>query len=178
MSLPTATLCTSGLQTDGMSAAMKADTLLHYEDFPEGEVVTFGAYEVTREDVVAYAAEFDPQPFHLDEEAARQSILGGLCASGWHTCAMLMRMMCDEYMLSSASMGSFGVEDVKWLRPVMVGDTLSCRRTTLDARTSSKRPDMGIVRFRWEVLGKTGDVLMDVTGVNLFRVRNPAGDGE
>jgi acyl dehydratase len=107
--------------------------LLHYEDFPAGEIVTYGAYEVTAEEITAFAAEYDPQPFHLDEEAGRASVLGGLCASGWHVCAMMNRMNVDAYLVRAAGMGSFGLEEVKWLRPVFVGDTLSIRRSTWSA---------------------------------------------
>lgn len=147
------------------------DGLLHYEDFPPGEVVAYGAYKVTVDEIKAFAAEYDPQPFHLDEEAARASLLGGLCASGWHVCAILNRMNVDAYLGRAAGMGSFGIEEVKWLKPVYAGETLSVRRTTLDRRVSVKRPDMGIVRFRWEVTNGAGDHKLDARGVNLFRVR-------
>lgn len=146
--------------------------LLHYEDFVVGEVVTYGAYKVTADEIKGFAAEYDPQPFHLDEEAGRASLLGGLCASGWHVCAILNRMNVDAYLDRSAGMGSFGIEEVKWLRPVHPGETLNVRRTTLDRRVSSRRPDMGIVKFRWEVANGAGDLKLDARGVNLFRVRS------
>ena len=145
--------------------------LLHYEDFPVGEVVTYGAYEVRAEEIKAFAGEFDPQPFHLDEEAGRASILGGLCASGWHVCAMLNRMNADAYLVRSAGMGSFGVEEVKWVRPVFPGETLAIRRTTLERRISSRRPDMGIIKFHWQVLNSLGELKLDTRGFNLFKVR-------
>lgn len=145
--------------------------LLHYEDFPEDEVISYGAYEVTEEEIKAFAARYDPQPFHLDEEAARSSVLGGLCASGWHSCAMLNRMNVDAYLEHSAGMGSFGLDEVKWARPVFPGETLSVRRTTLARRVSARRPDMGIVTFRWEVRNGDGELKLDARGVNLFKVR-------
>ena len=145
--------------------------LLHYEDFPAGEIVTYGAYEVTAEEITAFAAEYDPQPFHLDEEAGRASILGGLCASGWHVCAMLNRMNVDAYLVRSAGMGSFGLEEVKWLRPVFVGDTLNIRRSTVERRISARRPEMGIIKFHWQMLNRTRELKLDARGFNLFKVR-------
>lgn len=148
-----------------------AEELLHYEDFPVGEVVTYGHWEVTPEEIVEFAAEFDPQPFHLDAEAGRASVLGGLSASGWHVCAMMNRMMIDAYMGRSASMGSFGIREMKWLRPVLAGDVLCVRRTTLDKRVSASRPEMGIITFRWEAIDARGVVKAEMTGVNLIRTR-------
>ena len=145
--------------------------LLHYEDFPAGEVVIYGAYEVTAEEIKAFAAEFDPQPFHLDEEAGRASILGGLCASGWHVCAIFNRLNVDAYLARSAGMGSFGVEEVKWVHPVFPGETLSIRRTTLERRISTRRPEMGIIKFHWQVLNTGGELKLDTRGFNLFKVR-------
>jgi acyl dehydratase len=145
--------------------------LLHYEDFPAGEVATYGRYEVTAEEIKAFAAEFDPQPFHLDERAGAASLLGGLSASGWHVCAIMNRMMVDAYLGRAASMGSFGVNEMKWLRPVRPGDVLSVRRTTLERRVSGKRPEMGILTFRWELLDAEGAVKAEMTGINLVRTR-------
>ena len=145
--------------------------LLHYEDFPDGEALTYGAYEVTAGEVKAFAAEYDPQPFHLDEDAGRASILGDLCASGWHVCAIMNRMNVDAYLARSASMGSFGVEEVRWLRPVFADETLSVRRTTLERRVSARRPDMGIVKFRWQVINAAHQLKLEARGFNLFKVR-------
>lgn len=153
------------------------DDLLHYEDFPDGEVVTYGAYEVTDEEIRVFAAQYDPQPFHLDEEAARRSLLGGLCASGWHSCAMLNRMNVDAYLVRSAGMGSFGLDEVRWLRPVFPGEILSVRRSTLACRVSTRRPDMGIITFRWEVMNGDGELKLDARGVNLFKVRGASAMG-
>jgi len=148
-----------------------ADDLLHYEDFPVGDVAVFGPYTVTREEIIAFAREFDPQAFHLDEAAARQSLLGELCASGWHVCAIMNRIAIDGYIGRSASLGSFGIKDMRWIRPVLPGDVLNVRRTTLDKRISAKRPHMGIITFRWE--GMVGETLKAVmTGVGLVRVRS------
>jgi acyl dehydratase len=149
------------------------DGLLHYEDFPVGEVATFGPRTVTREEIIAFAREFDAQPFHLDEAAAKASLLGGLCASGWHVCALMNRISIDGYIGRSASLGSFGVREMRWIRPVLPGDELCVRRTTLEKRVSEKRPYMGIITFRWE--GMVGEVVKaDMVGIGLVRVRGAA----
>ncbi|NNE23202.1 MAG: MaoC family dehydratase [Rhizobiales bacterium] len=145
--------------------------LLYFEDFPVGDVSTFGAYEVTAEEIKAFAGEFDPQPFHLDEAAGARSIAGALSASGWHTTAMCMRMMYDGYIGRTASMGSPGVDEAKWLKPVFPGDILSMRRTTLEARISASRPEMGIIKSRWEVLDQDGEIKLEMTGYGLVKVR-------
>jgi acyl dehydratase len=124
----------------------------YFEDFTPGMVIEHGPRLVTREEIVAFAAEFDPQPMHLDEEAARNSILGGLAASGWHTCCLLMRMACDSFVLDSSSMGAPGVDEVKWLKPLRPGTRITLRTTVLEIRTSKSRPEMGFVRALFEVL--------------------------
>ena len=144
-----------------------------WEDFRVGEAVEFGEKHVTREEIIAFASEFDPQPFHLDEEAAKASILGGLCASGWHTCAMVMRMMCDGYILESASLGAPGVDEVRWRKPVYVDDTLRLRRTCLEARASKSRPDMGLTKFRTEALNQKDEVVMIMEGWAMYGRRKP-----
>jgi acyl dehydratase len=148
-------------------------SLLHYEDFELGESRDFGRYEVTAEEIKSFAREFDPQPFHLDEKAGRASLLGGLCASGWHTGAMLMRMMVDGYLGRAASLGSPGLDELKWLKPVYPAETLTGRYTVLARRQSTKNPEMGIITMRWEVFSGSGEKKMDVTGINLIKVRSP-----
>ncbi len=146
--------------------------LLHFEDFPVGEIITYGSYQVTADEIIDFARQFDPQPFHVDAAAARASILGDLCASGWHICAIMMRMMVDGYLGRSASMGSSGIEETRWLKPVFAGETLSCRRTTLEARRSKRRPEMGVLRFRWELFNLDGDKKSEMTGVTFIRSRS------
>lgn len=148
--------------------------MLWFEDFPEGEVIRFGSYHVTADEIISFAREFDPQPFHLDEAAAKASVLGGLCASGWHTCAILWRLVVDGYFGNTASMGSTGMDEVKWLKPVYAGETLTCQRTTLAKRVSAKRPEMGIITFRFELFNAAGEKKCEVTGVNLVKVRAAA----
>jgi acyl dehydratase len=132
----------------------------YWEDFIAGSTAHYGPRTITREEIVAYAVEFDPQPMHLDEEAAHATMLGGLIASGWHLCALLMRMIADGFVLASASLGSPGVEEVKWLKPVRPGDRLTVRATVLETRPSGTRPGMGFVRFRYEMLDQSGGCVM------------------
>ena len=147
--------------------------LLHYEDFALGEVRDLGRYNVTADEIIAFAREFDPQPFHLDEAEGRASMLGALAASGWHSCAMLMRMMVDGYLGRTAGMGSPGIEELRWLRPVLAGETLTGRMTVMAKRISKSRPDMGLVTMRWEMLNAAGEAKLDMTGITLVRVRAP-----
>lgn len=147
--------------------------LLHYDDFKVGQVFPLGPYRVTREEVLAFAREFDPQDFHLDEEVAKASLLGGLAASGWHSCAMLMRMICDGYLNRSAGMGSPGLSAIKWLKPVFVGETLTGSMTVLSRRVSKSRPEMGILECRWELFNDRGEKKVEETGINFMRVRQP-----
>jgi acyl dehydratase len=152
---------------------MAAEALLHFEDFAVGESRDFGRYPVTADEIKAFARRFDPQPFHVDEEAAKASILGGLCASGWHTGAMLMRMIVDGYLGQSASLGSPGLDELKWLRPVFPGETLTARFTVIAKRQSARTPEMGIIIMLWEVFSIAGEKKMEVKGVNLIRLRRP-----
>lgn len=151
----------------------------YWEDFPVGQVREFSGRPVTREAVLAFAREFDPQPFHTDEAAAEQSLFGRLCASGWHTCAMAMRMMCDEYLLESASLGSPGVDSLRWLSPVYPGDVLSMRMEVLQARAMNSRPGVGLVQSRWELRNQHGQPVMSMEGWGMFRRRTgpAAADG-
>ena len=144
----------------------------YWEDFEIGSVAEFGSAQVSREAVVAFASEFDPQPFHLDDTAAQASLFGRLSASGWHTCAMAMRMMCDEYLLDSSSLGSPGIDKLRWNRPVYPQDTLRMRRTTLQSRPMVSRPHVGLVLSRWEVLNQHDEVVLTMEGWNMFGRRS------
>ena len=159
-----ATSCISG-------SLLKA--MLHYEDFSEGLVIPFGTYHLSREEVLEFARAFDPQPMHLDEVAAKSSVLGGLAASSWHSSAILIRLSVEAYANKSAAMASNSMEDVKWLKPVYAGETLTGRATVLSRRVSSKRPEMGILKIRFELLDMAGGVKVDMTGVQFMGVRNP-----
>ncbi len=148
--------------------------MLYFEDFPKGEATVFGDKLVTQDEIVAFARDWDPQPFHLDAEAARHSQIGELIASGWHTGAMLMRMMCDGYLLDSASEGSPGIEAMRWLKPVRPGDRLHARRTILSARVSGSRPALGIVEFEIEAINQNGEAVLNLKCSVFIRRRETA----
>jgi acyl dehydratase len=145
------------------------DELLYFEDFPPGLVMDLGEVAVSADEIVAFARAFDPQPFHTDPEAAAASPFGGLIASGWHTCALLMRRMCDGYLLRSASLGSPGVDEIRWLRPVRPGDTLRATMTVTGQRPSASKPDRGVVRARYEVTNQDGATVMTMEAMSLFK---------
>ena len=130
--------------------------LLHWEDFPAGERVEIGQIEVSRAEILAFARAYDPQPFHLDEEAARASILGGLCASGWHVAALMMRLICDAYLLRAAARGEPSMDEMRWMKPVYVDDRLTLIRTALETRLDAERPDEGLVQFRHDFVNQNG----------------------
>jgi acyl dehydratase len=140
----------------------------YWEDFPVDSVREFGAMQVTREGVLAFASQFDPQPFHMDDAAAANSLFGKLSASGWHTCAMAMRMMCDDYLLESSSLGSPGIDNLRWMKPVFPGDTLSIRLTVLESRPMASRPTVGLVSSKWEVLNQHREVVLSMQGWGMF----------
>jgi acyl dehydratase len=146
----------------------------YWEDFPVDQVREFGALPVTRDAVLAFAGQFDPQPFHLDEAAAQASLFGKLSASGWHTCAMAMRMMCDAYLLESSSLGSPGIDSLRWTKPVFPGDTLSVRLTTVESRPMASRPTVGLVLSKWEVLNQHRELVLTMQGWGMFGRREPA----
>jgi len=148
----------------------------YWEDFVPGEVAEFGAYHVTKEEIIEFASEYDPQLMHTDEEAAKKTFMGGLCASGWHTCAMSMRMMCDHYLVESAGLGSPGLDDNKWRAPVRPGDILSMKRECLDRRVSQSHPEMGLTRLRHTVTNQHGEVKMILEGSLLFARRQPGAE--
>ncbi|MGO4869037.1 MAG: MaoC family dehydratase [Roseiarcus sp.] len=141
---------------------------LYFEDFSIGEIVEYGDTLVTAKAIVEFARQFDPQPFHLGEDAARDSLAGELIASGWHTAAMLMRMTCDAFLNRAAGQGSPGIEQLDWVKPVRPGDRLRARRTTLSARPSRSRPAVGVVEFLFEVLNQNSEVVMTQKGVIFF----------
>jgi acyl dehydratase len=140
----------------------------YFEDYVKGTVTEYGPRRVTREEIVAFAAEFDPQPMHLDEDAARTSMLGGLAASGWHSCGLVMRMVADGPLHDSTAMGSPGVEEVRWLRPLRPDDRVTLRVTVADTRTSRSRPELGFVAFVFELIGQSGLPITIVTGTMMF----------
>ena len=145
--------------------------LLHFEDFEEGETHRFGAHTFTAEEIVAFARQYDPQPFHVDTAAAKDSAFGGLIASGWHTAAVWMRLYVDALLSRAASMGSPGLEELRWLKPVRPGDTLSASLTVLGRSPSRHRPDRGTIHFRGEMRDGGGEVVLRMTGRGYFARR-------
>jgi acyl dehydratase len=144
----------------------------YFEDVELGETTRFGRYEVTREEIVDYARQFDPQPFHLDEEAARASMFGGLIASGWHTGAMFIRMVCDDMVPEAATAGSLGFDDLKWLKPVRPGDVLSVESVVRGKSESRSRPDRGTVKIESRVSNQRGEVVMSLVSLVIY-LRRP-----
>ena len=141
---------------------------LWWEDFKVGEIAEMGHYTFTEADIVAFARQYDPQPLHTDPAAARGSFYGGLIASGWHTCAIGMRLMCETYINQTVSMGSPGVDNIRWLKPVRPGDTLTYRWHVLEARASRSRPEAGLVKSRWEAVNQDGDQVLTMEGWGMF----------
>lgn len=146
---------------------------LFWEDIPVDEVREYGATTVSREDILRFAQAYDPQPFHTDEAFARDHFFGGLIASGWHSAAMCMRMMVDNMLADAASLGSPGVEKLRWKQPVRPGDTLRVRQQTLSKRPSASRPGIGLVRTRYELLNQRDEVVMEMEATGLFAKRSP-----
>lgn len=144
-----------------------------FEDFQPGRVWELEGPELTQEAIVAYATQFDPQYLHVDAAAAAAGPYGGLIASGWHTVGIAMRLICDAYLLEAASLGSPGVDAVRWLKPVRPGDRLKLRMTVLEAKPSRSKPDRGTILHRWEVFNHAGELVMTMQGYGMF-LRRPA----
>ena len=147
----------------------------YFEDFEPGQDIDLGTRTVTEDEIVAFAREFDPQPFHVDRDAAAASIYGGVIASGWHTCSMMMRMVVDGLMNRSASMGSPGLDGVRWLAPVRAGDTLNVHYRTVQVKASTSKPDRGVVWSKWVALNQHGETVCTVEGMGMFG-RRPGGE--
>src|SRR5438552_2064246 len=154
------TLPSARLKQRARPSATDSVPKLYWEDFAEGSAAEYGPRLVTREEIVAFAAEFDPQPMHLDEDAARSTMLGGLGASGWHTCVLLNRLVVDGLINNAHSMGAPGVDEVQWLKPVRPGDRLVVRAEAVNKRASSSRPEMGFASFRFELRNQAGETVM------------------
>lgn len=147
---------------------------IFFEDFSPGDVAEYGDHLVDRDEMVAFAREFDPQPMHVSEDAARGSMLGELIGSGWYTAALLMRMNCEAFLLDAASLGSSGVDSLDWKLPLKAGDRLKVRREVLTARKMPGRPDAGMVKFAFEVINQDGAVVMRQVNTKLIGRRERA----
>ena len=146
----------------------------YWEDFTPGRVFETATRSLSEEDIVRFAREFDPQDFHTNPEAARQTPFGGLIASGWHTCGITMRLMCDGYLLETSCVGSPGLEELRWLKPVRPGDALRLKTTVLEATPSAKQANRGTVLFLWETYNQNGEVVASMRGRQMFLRRTPA----
>lgn len=144
-----------------------------FESFEPGQTRRFGAYKVTREEIIEFAGKYDAQFFHLDDEMAKSSLFGGLCASGWHTCAMTMAMMVEDMETRGRSLGSPGVDELRWIKPVYPGDTLSVEMTVLDLKASQSRPEIGFVTSRTTVSNHKGEPVMRFVSKGIFPVTPP-----
>ena len=147
--------------------------MLYFEDFQTGAVHDLGKMEMTRERILSFAREFDPQPFHIDEEAAQKSIYGGLIASGWHPCSAFMRLFVEGILNRAASLGSPGVDELRWLKPVRPGDVLSARYTIVSVEPHPRRTDRGTVNSLAEVFNQKDELVMTVRARNLIS-RHPS----
>ena len=145
-----------------------------FEDFEVGQELKLGSKTVTAEEIIEFASEFDAQPMHLDEEAGKASILGGLSASGWHTCCIFMRMMCDAFLLDSTSQGAPGVDYARWKKPVLAGDTLTGKTVVEDLRVSASRPGLGFVTCRHELVNQRGEIVLELKNTGMFLTREAA----
>jgi acyl dehydratase len=146
----------------------------YFEDYVSGSVHAFGEIRVEEDEIIRFARRFDPQVFHTDPEAAKQTVYGGLIASGWHSASLMMRLFVDHYLSHVASLGSPGVDELRWLKPVRPGDTLSLRITVSETKRSRSKPDRGLVRSDVEAMNQKGEVVMTMKTLNFIRCRNAA----
>ena len=148
----------------------------YYEDIAVGDARSFGHYEVTREEVMDFARKYDPQPFHLDDDAAAATHFGRLSASGWHTCSMTMAMMVENMRSEkSAGLGSPGVDQLRWKKPVYPGDTLRCETEIIEKRRSASRPEMGIFKSHIRTYNQNDEVVLEMVSNGLISTREPGG---
>ena len=146
----------------------------YFEDYVPGLTVDCGSFSMSEAEIITFAKEYDPQPFHVDPVAAMDGPFGGLIASGWHTTSMMMRQLVEYFISPESSLGAAGVDEIRWPRPVRPGDTLHVRATVVEARRSASRPDRGIVKSLAELTNSGGDLMMKVTAINFILLRDPS----
>jgi len=146
---------------------------MYFEDYQVGGEHPLGSYTVTEAEIVAFASQYDPQPFHIDKDAAAKSIYGGLISSGWMTCAIMMKLLVKSMGDRSSSMGSPGVDEIRWIKPVYAGDTLTAVLKVLETRPSSSKPDRGVVLTQWQATNQHGELVCTVKGMGMYG-RRPA----
>lgn len=152
--------------------------MIYFEDLEVGVVRELGSKTITKEEILAFAKDYDPQPFHTDEAAAERSIFGGLIASGWHTASIMMRLIVDGAVERAAVLPSPGFDDLRWLKPVRPGDTLTVRGGCIEKTPSRSKPWLGSARIRTEMLNQDGDVVMSVNNIAIYRRRDTAEPGD
>lgn len=148
--------------------------MLTFEDFETGRVFKLGPHTISAEEIVEFAIQFDPQPFHVDENSPEAKAMGGIIASGWQTCGLIMRMMCDSYLLNTASQGSAGLEEIRWILPVRPGDTLSGTSTVTGQRLSRSQSALGIVSFDYELKNQDGKPVALIQGTGFVKTKEAA----
>jgi acyl dehydratase len=151
------------------------DMRLSFEDLEVGATYEIGEHTFTREEIMEFAEKYDPQPFHVDEAAAAKSHFGRLAASGWHTCSVMMGMLVRKTIGQSSSMGSPGVDEIRWIKPVYAGDTIRMTNSIVAKRVSASKPDRGIVNTQWEGKNQHGETVIIVRTKGMFGLRNPGG---
>lgn len=144
----------------------------YFEDFERGQIQQLGSRTITSDEIIAFGTQFDPQPFHVNAEAATDSVFGGLVASGWHTCCLVMKMTCDAFLLETAATGSPGLDQIRWIKPVYAGDTLRAEWITLDAVASRSKPDRGVVHSEWRVFNQREELVMSMRAPTMM-LRRP-----
>lgn len=150
-------------------------TTRYFEDYVPGVTVDCGSFSISEADIIAFAKEYDPQPFHVDPVGAADGPFGGLIASGWHTTSLTMRQLVDHWVSPGTSLGAAGVDEIRWPRPVRPGDTLRVRATVLEARRSKGKPDRGIIRSLAEVTNQDGDTVLRLIAINFILARDREG---
>ena len=152
---------------------MNVHGLRYFEDYAPGTTYDCGSVGIDQASIIAFAKEFDPQPFHVDPVAAAAGPFGGLIASGWHTAVLVMRLLVEQYLSEEASLGSAGLDELRWPHPVRPGDTLRARATVIESRRSLSKPDRGIIKTLVEAVNQDGRTVMRATAINFMLVRPP-----
>ena len=147
---------------------MKKD-LIYFEDLEIGQKIKLGSINVSKKEIISFAKKFDPQPFHMNETKAKESIFGGLCASGWHTCSLFMRILYDGFLINSAALGSPGMDEIRWLRPLRPGETITGIGEVIKKTPSKSKPKIGSLIINYKVFNKNNELIMTLIGISIFK---------
>lgn len=143
--------------------------LIYYEDLEIGQKIKLGSISISKNEIISFAEKFDPQPFHTNEIKAKESIFGGLCASGWHTCSLFMRILYDGFLINSAALGSPGMDAIRWLKPLRPGETITGIGEVIKKTPSKSRPEIGSLIINYEVFNKNNELIMTLIGISIFK---------